>query len=68
MKVRILKSFFLDGVQYKKGEISEVSPNLAHGLYEARLTLPYVEENGLDEPKRDKMMTRKRKKVSIKEI
>ena len=67
MKVRILKSFFLDGLQYTKGEIAEVSPNLAHGLYEARLAIRAVEK-GLDEPNQNKMMTRKRKKVSTKEL
>lgn len=60
MKVKILKSFFLDGVQYKKGEVANVTPNLAHGLYESRLALAY-QDKGLDEPRQDKMMTRKRK-------
>lgn len=66
MKVKILKSFYVDGIQYKKGEIAEVTPNFAHGLYESRLALAYVEEKGLDEPQRDKMMTRKRKVLRTK--
>lgn len=68
MKVHILKSFFLDGTQYRKGSIADVTNNLAHGLYEARLALPCIETKELEEPKRDKMMTKKRKKLTTKTV
>jgi len=66
MKVRILKSFFLDGVQYAKGTIAEVTPNLGHSLTEARLASLYVDVKGFDEPRADKMIKRKRGRPTVK--
>lgn len=64
MKLRVIKSFRHGELNADNGDVITVGKNVAHGLLESGLATSL---KAIEAPKRDKMMTRKRKlKVTVK--